>query len=151
VHLCIGPPASWYSAALNHPNNDSSVQNQVSYATSSLFRDVTQRRLVAGYRHFGTTYQSHLQGSCSPKGSPETSVTNCHSTLRDITEGRISHWHRGGSLQSLTFVNADMLLMCSQIPFVLTYFRNIYTLKFQLINVSCTNLKMSTLRCQQFV
>ena len=29
---------------------------------SSLFRDVTQRRLVVSYQRFGTTYQSHLQG-----------------------------------------------------------------------------------------
>jgi hypothetical protein len=71
VHLCNGPPASWFRGALNHSSNDPSIQNQVLYATSSLFRDVIQSRLVTGYRHFGTTYRSHLQRS----GSPETSVT----------------------------------------------------------------------------
>jgi hypothetical protein len=33
---------------------------------SSLFWDVTQRRLVVSWRHFWTTYLSHLQGSSSP-------------------------------------------------------------------------------------
>jgi len=33
------------------------------YFWSSFFWDFTQRRLVAIYRRFGTTYRSHLQGS----------------------------------------------------------------------------------------
>jgi len=41
--------------------------------TSSLFRDVTQSRLVVTYWRFGT------------------SVSNCKSTLPNVTEGRISH------------------------------------------------------------
>ena len=32
----------------------------------SLFSDVTRRRLALSYRHLGTTYRSHLQGSISP-------------------------------------------------------------------------------------
>ena len=34
---------------------------------SSLFWDITRRKLVVGYRRFGKTYRSHLQGSRSPK------------------------------------------------------------------------------------
>jgi hypothetical protein len=35
------------------------------YMRSSLFSNVTQRRLVVCYRRFGTTYRPHLQGSSS--------------------------------------------------------------------------------------
>jgi len=34
---------------------------------SSLFWDVTQHRVIVIYWHFGTTYWSHLQQSCSPR------------------------------------------------------------------------------------
>jgi hypothetical protein len=33
----------------------------------TLFFDVTQLWLIASYRHFGTPYHSHLQGSSSPR------------------------------------------------------------------------------------
>jgi hypothetical protein len=60
--------------------------------------------MVFCYRRFGTTYLSHLQGSRSPRrfffdsmtfedGTdrfPETSVTNYHTTLREIPEERRS-------------------------------------------------------------
>jgi hypothetical protein len=36
---------------------------------SSLFCDVTQRRLVVSHRSFGTTYRSHIQGSSGPRRS----------------------------------------------------------------------------------
>jgi len=32
-----------------------------------LFWDVIRHKLVIGYRHLGTTYQSHIQGPSSPK------------------------------------------------------------------------------------
>ena len=67
----------------------------------SLFWDVTQRRLVVSYRCFGKNCRSHLQGSLlkmAPKSCP--SVTNYRSALRNISEGRRSHIHRGGSLNS---------------------------------------------------
>ena len=32
----------------------------------------TQHSLVAGYQHFETAFQSHLQGSSSPRRIPET-------------------------------------------------------------------------------
>ena len=57
-----------------------------------LFCDFTQRRLAVCYRHFGTSYWSHLRGSISrplkmgPLECPETSVANHHSTLRRIPE-----------------------------------------------------------------
>lgn len=53
----------------------------------SRFRDVMQRGLVVGYRHFGTAYRSYHQGSSNPsrtvlplkmepKNCPKMSVTN---------------------------------------------------------------------------
>ena len=35
--------------------------------STALFCDITQQVVVISYRHFGTTYQSHLQGSTSAK------------------------------------------------------------------------------------
>ena len=68
---------------------------------SSLFWDVTQRRLVANCRRFGTNYPSHLQASSiwtprwggwplkvGPMGCTETLLTYCQSTLRNILEER---------------------------------------------------------------
>jgi hypothetical protein len=69
--------------------------NKVSQALL-FFWDITQRRLVILYRRLGTTYRSHLQGSIRS----ETSVKDCHLTLRNIPEERRSHQHRGGSLKS---------------------------------------------------
>jgi hypothetical protein len=69
---------------------------------SSLFWDVTQRRLVISYRRFGTTYRFHLQRSSKPRflldylthedGSDRLSrnVGNYQSTLRNIPEERRS-------------------------------------------------------------
>ena len=69
---------------------------------SSLFWDVTQRRLVVNDRRFGTAHRSQLQGSSrtrkmfsawtawprklGPTGRPETTVTNYKSTLNNITK-----------------------------------------------------------------
>jgi hypothetical protein len=67
---------------------------------STLFWDVTRRRVVILYRRFGTMYQSHLQGSGSPRRkdflTPEDgndtlsrkSVKDYHSTLCNIPEER---------------------------------------------------------------
>jgi hypothetical protein len=64
---------------------------------SSLFFDVTQRRLVVIYRRFAKYYGPHLQESSGPSplkmgptGCPETSVTKYKSTLRNIPEEQIS-------------------------------------------------------------
>ena len=40
------------------------------YVRSALFWVVTPRRMVVPYRHFGTIYRSHRQGSRSPNKSP---------------------------------------------------------------------------------
>jgi hypothetical protein len=72
------------------------------FTRSALFWDITQRRVVILYRHFGTTYRSHLQESRSksswtwplkmgPISCPETSVKVYHSTLRNIPKERRSH------------------------------------------------------------
>jgi hypothetical protein len=51
---------------------------------SSLFRDITRRRFVAGDRRFDETYRFHLQGNDI---LPEKSVTNHHHQPRKVTEG----------------------------------------------------------------
>jgi hypothetical protein len=63
--------------------------------------DITQRRVLILYRRFGTTYPSYLQGSRSPtsfkmgpKGYPETSIKDYHSTLPNIPETRRYHHYR---------------------------------------------------------
>ena len=67
--------------------------------TSVLFWNTAQRRVVIPYRRFGTTYQSHLEGSRKPNswpstmglvGCPHTSLSNYHHTLRNIPEHRRS-------------------------------------------------------------
>ena len=80
---------------------------------SSLFGDVTQRRLlvtdVSGKhnRPIFSVYRYHIQKRSSPSARPlhigvidfsETSVTNYRHTLRNIPE-RTSHIYCGGSLK----------------------------------------------------
>jgi hypothetical protein len=70
---------------------------------SSFFWDFTQRRPVVCCRRFGTTYRSHLQGSSSlnlEDGIDRLfrNVDKYHSRLRNISEDRLSHLHRGNSL-----------------------------------------------------
>jgi hypothetical protein len=71
---------------------------------SSLFWDVTQRRLVVSYRRFVTSSRIKQLTAWSlkmgPTGCHETSVTYYQSTLRNIPEERRSRLHRGGSLKS---------------------------------------------------
>ena len=67
------------------------------YIRSSLFWDITRRRVVFSYRSFWTTYLPHLQGSSNPRslenGTNRLSRNfgNYQSTLRNIPEGRESH------------------------------------------------------------
>ena len=62
---------------------------------SSLFWDVTLRRMVVIYRGFGTTYVSHIQGwsftlKMEQTGFPETSVnTNLRHVTSQKSEGLI--------------------------------------------------------------
>jgi len=42
-------------------------QTKACITKSLLFWAITQWRVVIPYRHFGTTYRSHLQGSRNPK------------------------------------------------------------------------------------
>jgi hypothetical protein len=72
---------------------------------SALFCDITRHRVVIVYRHFGTTYRSHLQGSgvreekdswplkTRPICCPETSVNNYHTMPRNIPEQSRSILH----------------------------------------------------------
>ena len=47
-------------------------RKQMNSLRSSLFWDVTQRRLVVSHRLFGATYRSHLQGPSSRSRMPGT-------------------------------------------------------------------------------
>jgi len=78
--------------------------------------DVTRRRMAIPYRRFAVTYRSRgyyaaysgnplptFRDNLSvpgPIGRPETSVRNCHCTLRSISEERRSHPYRDGNLKS---------------------------------------------------
>ena len=64
---------------------------------SSIFWDISQRRVVIPYRRFGTTYRFYLQRSrivpglllkMGPIRCPETSVRKYHCNLRNIPEER---------------------------------------------------------------
>jgi hypothetical protein len=49
-------------------NNQHDVQASAAmFMKSAACWDITQRRVVDIYRRFGTSYQSHLQGSRSPR------------------------------------------------------------------------------------
>ena len=58
--------------------------------------------LVVDFRCFRNLHRYPLQRSLhdGPTGWPETSVTNCQATSRDIREARRPELHRGGSLKS---------------------------------------------------
>jgi len=68
---------------------------------SSFFWDVMQCRLVVSYPCFGTTYQSHLQGSGSPRN-----VGNYQSMLRYIPE----EWRSDNAAEAW---NQELLLLLS--------------------------------------
>jgi hypothetical protein len=70
------------------------------FMRSVLFWNITKRRVVILYRRFGTKYRSHFQGPRSP--CPETSVKDCHSTLRNVPEERRSQDKGYYSVCSLT-------------------------------------------------
>ena len=83
---------------------------------SALVWNVTQRREAFPYRRFGTTYWSHIQRSRIPRRiswplniwpivCPETSVSNCHFTLRNIPEELRTYLHRGGTRNRATDVD----------------------------------------------
>jgi len=70
---------------------------------SSLFWDFMERRFVVSYRRFGTSYRPHLQGSNSLHvwtDGLSRNVGKYQYTLRNISEERICHLNRGGSLNS---------------------------------------------------
>jgi hypothetical protein len=90
-------------------------QQMCLYLRSALFLDLTQRRVVILYRAFGTIFPSHLQGSRSPRRKEtwiswplkmgpirfsETSVKDCHSTLRNLQDKRKCYQHCLGTLKS---------------------------------------------------
>jgi hypothetical protein len=75
---------------------------------SSLFWVVRQRTLVGVYRRFGTTYRPHRQGSGSPRrmsGTGGRVVILGWSELRNNSEVRKSHLHRGESLKFRVTIN----------------------------------------------
>ena len=105
VYICIlilGPII--YSIALimyiyTYIYINARFQASASVMRTSLFCDVTLRRLVMCDWLFGKTYQSHLD--MGHLNFPETSVTNHRSTLRNITQERRTHFVRTGRLTTL--------------------------------------------------
>jgi len=53
------------------------------HVQSPLFWDITQHWVVIPYQCFGTTYQSHLQGSRNPK-EQSTAEVNWYSSIWDF-------------------------------------------------------------------
>jgi hypothetical protein len=84
---------------------------------SSLFWDVKQLGLVVSCRCFGTPYES--QTACPLKmgriGFPETSVTNCQSTMHNIPEER--RYHYVPYLLILTYVCHQSLTDATSVHF----------------------------------
>jgi hypothetical protein len=84
---------------------------------SALFCDLTQHRVGISYRRFVTTDRSQLQGATwpfkkVPERFPQTSVSNYHCTLYNVTEELTSHPHGSGSLKSRpVHVFGDCLLL----------------------------------------
>jgi hypothetical protein len=92
--------------------------HQSAIARSVLILDSTHSRMVTYYRRFGTSYRSHLQGSCSPIRMPElidciawplemepigcleTSVKTYQYTMSKIPKECVSPLSRGASLGS---------------------------------------------------
>jgi len=94
---------------------------------SSLFSDVTQRRLVVSYWRCWRDSQSHPQVSSSPRnpngtaspltigptGTFKSSVSNHWSTMGNNAEERRSYWHRGQVTNSRTCGCAAIRLSCT--------------------------------------
>jgi hypothetical protein len=73
------------------------MREQVLLKRSAIFWDVTHGRMAVSYRRFRTTYLSHIQRikqslwiawplKMGQIICPETSVRNCHSTVRNVPE-----------------------------------------------------------------
>jgi hypothetical protein len=95
------------------------VKSAATSIRTGLLWVVTQSRVVILYRRFGTTYLSHLKGQevqgplkIGPIRCPETSVKDYHSTLRNTTEQRSCHQHRGGSLKSQLLQYVHFYSLC---------------------------------------
>jgi hypothetical protein len=115
TEMPIGQPAPFiflkYNSRLLHgvvqPVINCWLQNMT---RSSLFWDVTQRKVVVSYRRLGTTCRSHLQRSWTAWPlkmeeivCPETSVTKYQCTLLKIPKEGKSHLHRARSLKSANY------------------------------------------------
>jgi len=83
--------------------------------STALFWVTTQQAVPTPYRRFGTTIDPIFKGQESgPIVCTETSVWNCHYSLRNNPEERSSHLLRGGSLKSrivyeILFINSVYL------------------------------------------
>jgi hypothetical protein len=73
---------------------------------SPLFWNVTQSRLVASYRRFGTIFRSHLQGLNSP-----TSGTNYQSTLRNVQKTANKFCRSSGTWRRVVWLICDELAL----------------------------------------
>jgi hypothetical protein len=70
-------------------------------AATRKFQDITDKTMQGVSALFkGQEVQTSWPLKMGPIGCPETSVQNCHSTLRNIPKEGRPHLHRGGSLKS---------------------------------------------------
>jgi hypothetical protein len=76
---------------------------------TSLFWIIMQQGMVITYRHFGTTYLSHLPLKMGPIGCSETSVSNHYHSLYNGPEERTSRLLRGGSLKAQSIFSTSNL------------------------------------------
>ena len=91
------------------------------YVRTALFWTNTQKVVVIPYRRFGTTYRSHLYHmKMGQIGCVETSVRNCHYSLRNSLEERSSELLRGGSLKPPTNVPVWRFLQSNLITATVT-------------------------------
>lgn len=67
------------------------------FAFLGSYAAIRGKRVFRGQESFGS-----LPLKMGPKGCPETSVRDCHYTLRNNTEELSFHLHCGGSLKSCT-------------------------------------------------
>ena len=98
---------SWFSSWQGHKKFMSS-RKLASILRTALFWAITHQVLQISFRRFGTNYVVPpsrvkdlvltLEGGTI--GCPETSVRNCHYSLRNGPEERSSHLLRGGGLKT---------------------------------------------------
>jgi len=79
---------------------------------SAIFWNITQRVVLIPHRHFGTDRLSGISWNLRLEriGYPETSVRNCHYSLRNIPEGRSLELRKNDTV--FIFVQTRAMRVC---------------------------------------